>query len=297
MEIRHLQTFIAIVEQGGFTKAAEHLGYAQSTITAHIQILEDEIGEPLFNRLGKKVILTHTGKKLVSYAKSMLEVYAKIKEIAVEEKEVSGDLIIGVSESLTIYRLGTILKEYKKNYPRVNLILKSAKCSDLRQKLYNGQIDMMLTIEPKIKEADLMVQRLKDEEMVIIGALESDLSFLQAEPKDELIKENIILSEEGCMARIAFENDLKEKKIRYRNPIEVASVEAIKNCVMNGLGISVLPYYVVKNEIDLGQLKMVQVGRSFPQFQTQLVYHKGKSISLPMQKLIEVIVENIESWV
>ena len=72
MEIRHLQTFITIVELQGFTKAAEHLGYAQSTITSHIRILEDELGEVLFDRLGKKVILTHVGKKLVPYAKQML---------------------------------------------------------------------------------------------------------------------------------------------------------------------------------------------------------------------------------
>lgn len=55
MEIRHLQTFVTVVDKNGFTKAADHLGYAQSTITAHIQTLEDELGQPLFDRLGKKI--------------------------------------------------------------------------------------------------------------------------------------------------------------------------------------------------------------------------------------------------
>lgn len=62
MEIRHLVTFITIVEHEGFTKAAEHLGYAQSTITLHIKALEEEINYPLFDRIGKRVILTETGK-------------------------------------------------------------------------------------------------------------------------------------------------------------------------------------------------------------------------------------------
>jgi len=75
MEIRHLQTFITIVELDGFTKAAEHLGYAQSTITAHIQILESEMGEVLFDRLGKKIVLTSVGKKLLPYAKQMLNIH------------------------------------------------------------------------------------------------------------------------------------------------------------------------------------------------------------------------------
>ena len=80
MEIRHLQTFVTIAELGSFTKAAEYLGYAQSTITSHIQILENELGEILFNRLGKKIILTNLGKELIPYAKQMLEVYKEILE-------------------------------------------------------------------------------------------------------------------------------------------------------------------------------------------------------------------------
>ena len=150
MEIRHLQTFITIVELDGFTKAAEHLGYAQSTITAHIQILESEMGEVLFDRLGKKVVLTSVGKKLLSYAKQMLNVYREIRNITSDENDVSGDLIIGAGESLSIYRLGKILKEYKKSFPKVNIILKDAICSDLRSKLYSGELDIIITIEPQI---------------------------------------------------------------------------------------------------------------------------------------------------
>lgn len=95
MEIRHLQTFMTIVELEGFTKAAEHLGYAQSTITSHIQILESELGEVLFDRLGKKIVLTNVGKDLVPYAKQMLQVYKDIKNITSDKNSVSGDLTIG----------------------------------------------------------------------------------------------------------------------------------------------------------------------------------------------------------
>lgn len=118
MEIRHLQTFITIVEVEGFTKAAERLGYAQSTITSHIQILENELGGALFDRLGKKIVLTNLGKELVPYVKQMLQIYKEIKGIKSEHNDVSGDLIIGAGESLSIYRLGKILKEYKKTFPK-----------------------------------------------------------------------------------------------------------------------------------------------------------------------------------
>ncbi|MBU5308363.1 LysR family transcriptional regulator [Clostridioides mangenotii] len=296
MEIRHLQTFITIVELEGFTKAAEHLGYAQSTITSHIQILENELGESLFDRLGKKIVLTNLGKELVPYAKQMLHVYKEIKNLTSEQNGVSGDLIVGAGESLTIYRLGKILKEYKKSFPKVNIILKDSICSDLRSKLHSGELDIIFTIEPQIMDTDLVVKNLKDECMVIIGAPDADLEFLSTNFESKVATESIIFSEKGCSFRIAFENYLKQKNIKYVNCLEFSSIEAIKKCVMNGLGISFLPFYTVRNEIKEGSLKMIEVKEPFDKFRTQLAYHKNKSISLPMSNLIEITLKNSLKW-
>ncbi|KZL90591.1 LysR family transcriptional regulator [Clostridium magnum] len=296
MEIRHLQTFISIVELGGFTKAADHLGYAQSTITAHIQILEDEIGDALFDRLGKKILLTNVGKELVPYARQMLQLYKEIKNITAEQKGVSGDIIIGAGESLSVYRLGKILKEYKRSFPKVNIILRNSICSDLRSRLHSGELDIIFTIEPKINDRDLIVRNLKDESMVIISESDESLEGLSTNCENQISKENIIFSERGCSFRISFEKYLKEKKIKYLNPLEFSSIEAIKKCVINGLGISVLPYYAVKNEINNGSLKMLELKEPFDKYLTQLVYHKNKRISLAMSKLIEITLKNSTRW-
>lgn len=296
MEIRHLQTFLTIVELGGFTKAAEHLGYAQSTITAHIQILENELGKPLFDRLGKKIVLTNVGNDLVPYAIQMLSLYKEIMNITSEENGVSGDLIIGAGESLSIYRLGEILKEYKKSFPKVNIILKNSICKDLRSKLYSGELDIIFTIEPEIMDANLVVKNLKDECMIIIGAPDADLGFLSTKYENELVRESIIFSEKECSFRTAFENYLEHKKVKYLNPLELSSIEAIKKCVMNGLGISFLPFYTVRNEIKEGSLKMIEVKEPLSKFKTQLAYHKNKSISLPMRKLIEITYKHSADW-
>jgi len=288
MEIRHLQTFISIVELEGFSKTADHLGYAQSTITSHIKILENELGEALFDRLGKKVMLTDAGRRLVPYAKQILQVYKEIRNMTSDLDGVSGDLVIGAGESLTIYRLGEILKEYKKCFPNVNIILRDSICIDLRSKLHSGELDIILTIEPEITDTDLAVKNLKDEFMVIIGSPDADFS--------EATKESIIFSEKGCSFRLAFEKFLKQRNIKYANPLEFSSIEAIKKCVMNGLGISFLPYYAVNNEILDGSLKMMEVEKTFGKFSTQLAYHKSKSISLPMRKFIEITLKHSAGW-
>ncbi|MGL4346084.1 MAG: LysR family transcriptional regulator [Cellulosilyticaceae bacterium] len=278
MEIRYLQTFITIIEQGGFTKAAEHLGYAQSTITAHIKILENEIGEGLFDRLGKKVVLTHMGERLVPYARQMLEIYKEMQLITASEGEVVGDLIIGASESLTIYRLAEVLKTYKQRFPKVNIILKTGKCSELRQRLYRGELHMTLTIEPEIIDSDLVVKCLGEERMVIVGTSES-----------ELTRANIILSEQGCRARAVFEEYLHKHQIKYANPLELSSLEAIKKCVMSGLGVSLLPYYTVALEVQDGKLKPLECAEPIVPFKTQVCYHKNKSISSPMRQLLDML--------
>lgn len=297
MEIRHLQTFITIVELDGFTKAAEHLGYAQSTITSHMQILENELGKTLFDRLGKKIVLTSAGKELVPYARQMMHVYKDIINIASDPNDITGDLIIGTGESLSIYRLGEILKEYKKCYPKVNIILKNSICSDLRNRLYSGELDLIFTIEPEIIDSDLIVTNLKDETMVIIGSPDADLTFLATDYGSQEARESIIFSEKGCRFQITFENYLKQKRIKYANPLELSSIEAIKKCVMNGLGISFLPLYAVKNEIKNGSLKMIEASAPFNNYRTQLAYHKNKSISQPMRKLIEIAQNNSGCWI
>lgn len=296
MEIRHLQTFIAIIEQDGFTKAAKYLGYAQSTITAHIQILENELGQALFDRLGKKIVLTNIGKELVPYAKQMIQIYKEIKNITAEENGVSGNLVIGAGESLSIYRLGKILKEYKKSFPKVNIILKNLICSDLRSKLHSGELDVIFAIEPQIMDEDLVVKNLKYEQMVIVGDPDSDLEFLSKTLEGVVARESIIFGEKGCSFTIAFENYLKQNKIKYINPLELSSIEAIKKCVMNGLGISLLPFYTVRNEIKEGSLKMIEVEEPFNEFITQFVYHKNRSISLPMSKLMEITLKHSANW-
>jgi len=126
MEMRHLQTFMTIVELYGFTKAAEYLGYAQSTITSHIQLLEEEIGSPLFDRLGKKIVLTSIGRELLPYAVEMLKIYKSVKNICINQNSIAGDLVIGAPESLTVYRMKQILSEYRKSFPQVNILLKKA---------------------------------------------------------------------------------------------------------------------------------------------------------------------------
>ena len=315
MELRHLHTFITIVELDGFTKAAEHLGYAQSTVTAHIQLLEAALGRPLFDRLGKKIVLTQLGRDILPHARQMLALYKDIESMATASDAVQGDLTIGAGESLSIYRLGPILKEFKKRYPKVNIILRNSICSDLRSKIYTGEFDMVFTIEPAIRNPDFNVDVLSEETMGIIAAPDVDLSFLASAgkniyneniynkntpnenmPHENMPYENIIFSEKGCSFQLTFAHFLKHNHVRYRNTLEFSSIEMIKKSVMNGLGISFLPFYTVEKELAEGNLQILSISSPVSPYCTQLVYHKDKNMTLPMQKFIEITMDRAKEW-
>lgn len=128
MEFRNLKTFATIAKLGSFVQAADALGYAQSTITNHIQVLENEMGVRLFERLGHRVMLTEQGKALLPYASEVIKLTYEAVKVIENPNIPQGVLTIGTNESISTYRLPALLQAYRKAYPRVEMILKFVNC-------------------------------------------------------------------------------------------------------------------------------------------------------------------------
>ncbi|KAB7708263.1 LysR family transcriptional regulator [Bacillus aerolatus] len=282
MEIRHLKTFKTIVEVGSFNRTAQQLNFAQSTITAHIKAIEEELGFPLFDRIGKKVFLTDIGKAFLPYATDMLNLFNQSKEYAVEASTISGSLVIGATESLTVYRLPSIISEYTRKYPNVDISLKTADGKLLRDYLRTGEIDIALLLEIEKKEtSELNIMKLTNEQMVLIEPLPDQLEAIN--------KNTVLFTGQGCNYRILFEKYLFEKDIPIKAIYELGSIEAIKQCVINGLGISLLPLITVKTEIEQGKLKATPWETKNSSIATSLAHHKNKWISPAIRAAIDII--------
>lgn len=283
MELRHLITLKTIVERGGFKKAAEHLGYAQSSVTTHIKELEEEVGKPLFDRLGKKVILTHNGQRFLSYAVKIIDLYTQALNT---DEEPTGDLTIGISESLTIGRIPSILLEYKKAYPKVNLSLKSIENYQVTSSLQNGDIDLALILEKDDWSLpELNCEILKRERMVLISP-----------PKQENSR-TVLYTEKSCSYKSVFDHYINYKQMDVKESLDFQSIEAIKQCVRSGLGISLVPYFSVKEELESNKLNGEEVAPEHPAISTFLTYHKDKWLSPSMNSMISLIRSHAENWV
>jgi DNA-binding transcriptional LysR family regulator len=293
MEIRHLITFKSIVDMGGFSRAAVHLGYAQSTVTAHIQALEQELGVPLFDRLGKKVHLTEVGENFLVHAIEMIQLYTKAKDVFQMENEELSTLKIGAPESLTIYRLPQIIQAFRTQYPKVNIMMKSGSCWELQDELRRGDLDIGFFLQAPLTDSDLYTETLIEEPLVILLPPTSDTRSLSSFTLNA--NENIILTEQGSY-RDYFEAFLRSKGIATESGMEFWSVEAIKQCVMCGLGISILPLVAVQNEMTQQKLKVINWDTNLGSVSTIMSWHKNRWQSRAARKFMEVVREQSPLW-
>lgn len=292
MDIRHLKTFKTIVDVGGFMKAADHLGYAQSTVTGHIRAIEQELGQPLFDRLGKNMILTETGKHLLPYANEIIALMDKVVQLPSDEEKMTGEIVIGASESLiTTYRLPPILRIYKKRYPKVQIVLKPLTSGDLLEELKQGKTDLAFLMDRVLTEDALHAEPLVTEKMVLVFPVSDHVAS-----KNDLLSAGgtILYTEQGCAYRTLFEKRLRSDGLVPGNTLEFWSIEAIKQCIMSGLGFSFLPFVTVRAEWE--ENKIICVPTDEDQVITQMVYHKNKWLSPPVLAFMNLVRDQAKGW-
>ncbi|YCA45609.1 LysR family transcriptional regulator [Bacillus sp. JZ8] len=286
MELRQLVTFKTIVEKEGFKKAADELGYAQSSVTNHIKELEAELSQPLFDRLGKRVVLTAFGKQFFPYATKIINLYMEIKDRAQQNNEPIGDLILGASEALTTCRLPQILLEYNQSHPKVSLSIKSVDHQNILSELQQGNIDLALVLEKNQWTAkDLHIEKIKQEPMVLLTPL-----------KEKGNSKTVLYTERTCAYKSIFDDYIEDHHIEVDGSVDFASVETIKQCVISGLGTSMLPYFTVKKELEYELLNGKIINDEQYGVSTFVAYHKDKWVSPAMESMISLIRTYSRSW-
>ncbi len=289
MELRQLRVFVAVAEESSFTRAAEKLGYVQSNISGQIRALEEEFKTRLFERLGKRVALTADGEKLLHHARQLLRYASETREMMSRSPEPSGTISIGTAESLLVFRLPMLFREYGRLYPQVDLIIRQGTSVDLRQWLRDNTIDVVFELDARIGDTDLVARILCEELMVTVGGNKHRLVEKGFIGPEDINRESFIFTERGCSYRSVMERHLTELKIRPGSSYEFDSIEAIKQLVISCLGIALLPKAAVETELSTG--KMVDLNWTGPKIEmfTQVVYHKNKWISPALASLLDMV--------
>jgi DNA-binding transcriptional LysR family regulator len=286
MDFRQLQTFLTVKDLLSFTKAAERLGYAQSSITAQIQQLESELDVRLFERLGKAITLTDAGERLVPYAAQLLQLAKTMKSAVAGGDQPSGTLTVGTAESLSVTRLPAILGAYRRLYPEVELRLKLLGCADVLPNLSGNEVDLAFTIGRRL-ESDAVAQLCAlPEEICILAAKNHPLAGMLRVTAVDFESMPLLLTGDGCSYRAAFLERLDAAGIAPMLALETDSIQVIKQAAVSGLGVCVLPATAVAGEVADGRLVPLAFDTGGFDIVSQLVIHKDKWLSPALNAFI-----------
>ncbi|QED46100.1 LysR family transcriptional regulator [Cytobacillus dafuensis] len=289
MEIKHLHTFLTATKTLNFTQTAKILDYAQSSITAQIKSLEEELGMPLFERLGKRIYLTEAGNQLKQYAQKMLDLDQEMRQVLAGQNESNVVLTIGAQESQCSYRLPVILQSFKQRHPQVRLIFKPVHTKDIaKDLLQSGTLDLAFITDTFKEMPTLHKEMLIEEDLVFIASPWHHLAKKNPVTAEEIGQETILLTEKGCSYRTQFEHRIQFEGVHPEHIIEFASIEAIKQCVMAGLGISLLPKMAVEKELDRGSIIEIPTSIDLESVFTEIAWHKDKYIPSYLEDFIQI---------
>ncbi|AWV34322.1 LysR family transcriptional regulator [Paenibacillus odorifer] len=290
MDLTYLRTFREVAKRQSFTRAAEELGYAQSSVTMQIQKIEKEYGVPLIERHGRQLRLTPPGEELLKLFVEILDLYDRSKETIAQQ--IGGTITIGTIDSLAAFYLPPYLQQLRTKFPKLDIHLQTMQEANLLAKIKDGEVDLGLMLDRTTADSILERTIVRDEPLVLIAPIHHPLAQRDTVTLQDLNNCELIVSEESCIYRSLFENLLKEHGIIFRIGFELSNLEAIKRCVMNGLGIALLPKIVAEEEIERGSLAELSFVHPEIHFDLQLLMHPKKWKSQPLQFLIQMLLAN-----
>lgn len=283
MELRHLETFIKVAEFQNFSKAADQLKYAQSTVTMQIKQLENELGFLLFERIGKRISLTNKGIEFLDYAYAITKCTSEALEAMSGNKEPSGILKIGIVESLCTSIFKDIFKEFLIIYPKVELVIKIGTTSEIMEMLNKSQVDFIVALDNKINNPNWVTVFEKEEAISFFCSNKHPLAKYDEIPLQKLINENFILTEKECNYRESFEQILNKINLSLTSSLEIENTDIIIKYVKENLGISFLPKVTLLESVSKSDIHILSVPNCSIPMYTQLIYKKNKWLSPSMQ--------------
>jgi DNA-binding transcriptional LysR family regulator len=289
MEVRQLQIFRTLAEELNFTRTAERVHTVQSNVTAQIKALEEELGMPLFDRLGRRVTLTDAGRRFQPFAEQALLAMEQGQRAIQTGASPSGPLRIGAPESVLTYRLPQVLRAYRRRFPHVELIFSPYSDTTVCSMLETGKFDIAIQMSDTIQNPTFKSIRLRKERVLLLSDNSHPLAGCRKVKPTDMAGQMLLLTEAGCGYRAKLDQVLALQKIHPGNVTEFSSVEAIKQCVIAGMGLALLPSIVVARELRQNQLKALAWAGPSLDIATHILWHKDKWVSPAMAAFQELM--------
>lgn len=286
LDTRQLKAFVTLARRGSFTQAARDLHLSQSAVSHSMKALETDLGCRLFDRMSKKVALTQAGEHLLQHAdKIMAEMMAARESLQQLNQWGHGRLRISASTTACQYILPEVLSGFKKSYPSARISVEPGDTRKALELLRSNQVDLALALQPR-----------HDEDFEFIPLFTDELTFLLAPAhpwaqSGRVVREEVPRQQYVLYNKHSFTFELVEEYFRTEDMalnmiMELGSMEAIKEMVKLGLGVSILAPWVARKEIEQGELVSLPLGKRKLKRAWGLLHWRGRRLTMAEETFV-----------
>jgi DNA-binding transcriptional LysR family regulator len=286
VDLRQLEILQAIAETGSFTACGKKLHVSQSAISRQILLLEDELGEPLFLRVGRQVRMTPAAESLVQLGQRVfLDVRETVGSITDRTRELRGALRLSGGMTVCLYVFPPLLKHLRRVHPHLDVRLTVALAGRSVQEIRGGRVDAGLLTLP-VEETDLVTVPALREELLLVTAPTHQLAKRRKVQARDLAGLPFVLFEVGSATRKVIDNFFASQAVEPTIVMDTENVEIIKAMVKTGLGVGIVPYQAVAREVKAGQLFCARIDGHELVRETGWVYARANRVPRIVDELL-----------
>jgi DNA-binding transcriptional LysR family regulator len=258
MELGHLRALVEAAQRGSFSHAAQALVLTQPALSARIHSLERELGVPLFHRMGRGVRLTEAGKALLPFAERALEAVRQGQEsLSTGPQADSGRLQVGTARVIGTYVLPDLLKRFGEEHPGIAVHIRTGRSSDVLRMVVNEEVQVGLARD--LRHPEVLTAHLYDEEIVLVTHPSHPFALRGEASIYDVAKEPLILYDRDSSYFVLIDRVCREAGVVPNVEMNLDSIEATKQMIERGLGISFLPLHGINRELELGTLALIRI--------------------------------------
>jgi DNA-binding transcriptional LysR family regulator len=286
MDLRQLEILQAIAETGSFTACGRKLNVSQSAVSRQILLLEEELGEPLFLRVGRQVRMTPAAESLVQLGKRVfLDVRETVGAISDRTRELRGTLRLSGGMTVCLYVFPPLLKHLRRIHPNLDVRLTVAMAGRSVQEIRGGRVDAGLLTLP-VEDADMMTVPVLREELLLVTTPTHPLARRRKIAPRDLAGTPFVLFEIGSATRKVIDNFFASEGIEPNIVMDTENVEIIKAMVKTGLGVGIVPYQAIAREVKAGQLFCARIEGHELVRETGWVYARANRVPRMIDELL-----------
>lgn len=287
MEISELTAFIKVAESGSFSIASEQLFLTQPAISKRIASLEDQLNTRLFDRLGRQVLLTEAGKRLLPQAKHILSAINEAKSSMVaEQEEVNGELKMATSHHIGLHRLPTILKQYQQQFPNVMIEINFTQSEEAYQQVRKGETELAVITLANTQDEQIESIAIWSDPLMCVVSHEHPLASMTKIELDQLARHPCVLPDKNTFTRQMVDQVLGENHLKPNVRMSTNNFDTLTMLVSIGWGWSLLPSTLVTDKLTVLKTDELTLERKLG-----VIYHKQRTLSRSANAIIKMLQE------